>query len=234
MPNTYFEFRQFRIEQDRCAMKVGTDGVLLGAWFEMESGDSVLDIGTGTGLIALMAAQRGAGRVTAVEIDHDAALQAQENVSNSPFNDRITVTETDANALPCDLSFTRIVCNPPFFQNSLKCPDGSRNTARHDDFLSYSQLVSIADRHLSENGELSVVLPHDMSEIFKKTAISGGLCQKRECNIVTVTGKTPKRTLMTFSRNYCEPMVTTLVMCNPSGEKTADFTELIKDFYVKY
>lgn len=233
MSNQYFDFKQFRICQDKCAMKVGTDGVLLGAWFQLSPGDRVLDIGTGTGLVALMAAQRGAGHVTAIEIDGSAAGQAAYNVQVSPFHDRIIVKETDANSFTAEEPFDRIVCNPPFFRNSLRCPDESRNMARHNDNLSYEQLVVIAVRLLKENGEFTVVLPAEKSEEFKRICATGGLFLKRICQIVTVIGKAPKRSLMTFGRYASVPEITTMPMCDTTGAKTPEFTALIKDFYIR-
>ena len=145
MANDYFRFKHFTVWQQHCAMKVGTDGVLLGAW--ADGGQRILDIGTGTGLIALMMAQRfPAAEVTAVEIDEQAAMQACENVAASPFADRVNVIHddilryADACAEGC---FDAIVCNPPFFVNSLKNPDSKRALARHNDNLSFCQLFSI-------------------------------------------------------------------------------------------
>lgn len=234
MSNTYFDFRQFRINQDRCAMKVGTDGVLLGAWFELNKGDNVLDIGTGTGLVSLMAAQRGAGHVTGVEIDHDAAGQALENVNNSPYASIITILESDANSLASDYTYDRIVCNPPYFRNSLRCPDENRNNARHNDTLSYEQLVQIAARLLSQDGQFTVILPTENTDEFTKISAKSGLFPTSVCDIVTVVGKTPKRRLLSFSRNSADPKFSTLVMCNPDGSKTAEFIGLISPFYIRF
>ena len=152
MSNPYFDFKRFRIEQDRCSMKVGTDGVLLGAWFPMERGFSVLDVGTGTGLVAIMAAQRGAGSVTAVEIDPEASQQASENAANSPFKDLISVQCADFAHFTAQLRFDRIVCNPPYFVDSLTCPQDQRTLARHTITLTYEQLMRTAYKLLKNDG----------------------------------------------------------------------------------
>ena len=132
-------------------MKVGTDGVLLGAWFPLQEGCTVLDIGTGTGLIAIMAAQRGAGRVTAVEIDPDSAVQARANAANSPWADRIDVVCSDIALFNAGFRYDRIVCNPPYFRDSLRSPDSGRNTARHNDSLSFETLSACASRLLADS-----------------------------------------------------------------------------------
>ena len=128
MANDYFKFKQFTVRQDRCAMKVGTDGTLLGSW--ANGGESVLDVGTGTGLIALMMAQRfPCAKITAIDISNDAFLQAEENVLASPYSDRISVLNIAFQQLPHSI-YDSIVCNPPFFENSLLCPDPERSMAR--------------------------------------------------------------------------------------------------------
>ena len=233
MANSWFRFKQFSIEQERCSMKVGTDGVLLGAWFPISAGLSVLDIGTGTGLIALMAAQRGAGSVTAVEIDASAAEQAGMNAANSPWADRITVQCTDI----ADFTggkFDRIVCNPPYFRDSLRCPDSGRNTARHNDSLSYETLAACAVRLLADDGLLCLVLPYDSVETFAKCAAAHGLEMCRRTDVVTVAGKTPKRSLVAFSRHCPTSDIRVLEMYGTDGGETPEYTSLVKDFYLKF
>ena len=138
MSNLCFEFKQFTVWHDKCAMKVGTDGVLLGAWANVESAKHILDVGTGTGLIALMLAQRTVqADVTAIEIDSMAAIQARENIAHSPWKNRITLFNCDFRYFHDDLKYDLIVSNPPYFVNALKCLDKQRNMARHTDLLYY-------------------------------------------------------------------------------------------------
>lgn len=205
-------------------MKVGTDGVLLGAWFGLEPGQSVLDIGTGTGLIALMAAQRGAGRVVAVEIEPDAAAQAMENVQASPWP--VTVQNVDISDYRPEQPFDRIVCNPPYFRDSLRCPDEGRRTARHNDSLSYEDLVSAVCRLLAPDGEFSVVLPTGKDMI--RIAQAAGLNVIRSTEVVTAPGRQPKRVLLTFSRQFRQPDSSVLDMTG------AEYIGLVSDFYLKY
>ena len=143
MGKNSFQFKQFTINQDRCAMKVGTDGTLLGAWANAPKGPCrILDIGTGTGLVALMMAQRyPESQVVGIDIDRDAIIQAQENVDASPFSERITIINEDATKIDDKEVFDAIVCNPPYFVDSLTCPESQRTLARHTVTLTYEQLM---------------------------------------------------------------------------------------------
>ena len=146
MSQPFFQFKQFTVWHDKCAMKVGTDGVLLGAWTPVESSARILDIGTGTGLVALMLAQRCSASVIALEIDGKAAQQAAENITRSPWGSRIEVVCQDFRLYSNknnSLKYDTIVSNPPYFTDSLKCPDSQRNTARHNDNLSYEELLKL-------------------------------------------------------------------------------------------
>ena len=215
-------------------MKVGTDGVLLGAWFNLEPGMSVLDIGTGTGLIALMAAQRGAGSVTAVEIDPDAAGQALENVRRSEWADRIEVINADIALFTARTGFDRIVCNPPYFRDSLRCPDAGRNTARHNDSLSFETLVRCSASLLAPDGLLCLVMPFDAVSVFTKCAALAGLYLCRRTDLVTAPGKTPKRSLLASRKQSDELQSDTLSICGPDGKETSEYVNLVNDFYLKY
>ena len=152
-----FTFKHFTIEQELCAMKVGTDGVLLGAW--AHGGQRILDVGTGTGVVALMMAQRYPdARVTAVDIDEGAVRQARLNSGRSPFSERVTVLHERVQALGHEGEYDAVVSNPPFFVDALKAPDQQRSMARHADTLTYGELMTAAWRLLSVDGELSVIV----------------------------------------------------------------------------
>ncbi|MEE0972800.1 MAG: methyltransferase, partial [Paludibacteraceae bacterium] len=160
MRNSFFRFKQFTVYQDRCAMKVGTDGVLLGVLADVSKATRILDIGTGTGLIALMLAQRQKdAHVDAIEIDEQAAQQAQENIAQSPFC-YIHVHTTALQAYNSTQPYDLIVSNPPYFVDSLKAPNAARNLARHTDSLSFADLLQGAERLLHNDGCFWVILPH--------------------------------------------------------------------------
>lgn len=195
-----FQFKQFTIEQELCAMKVGTDGVLLGAW--AKGGPRILDIGTGTGIIALMMAQRyPEAQVTAIDIDEGAVRQAEQNVSQSPFLGRISVLQQ---AVQEHLGeYESIVSNPPFFIDSLQAPDEQRNMARHTATLSYAELMKAAYRLLADNGELSVVIPFDYRRRMEDEAVFVGFFPSRVCGVKTTERKPAKRYLLAFRKHPC-------------------------------
>ena len=234
MSNSWFRFKQFNVEQERCPMKVGTDGVLLGAWFPISQGSNVLDIGTGTGLVALMAAQRGAAHVTAVDIDPDAAWQAGRNAAASVWADRVEVVCRDIAEFDTTVRFDRIVCNPPFFRDSLRSPDAGRNRARHNDMLSFETLTMRAASLLADDGLFCLVLPYDAVEVFIRCAAAAGLDLCRRTDVLTAPGKTPKRSLVAFGKNRAVLDTDVLQMCGPDGKETPQYVELVKDFYLKY
>lgn len=215
-------------------MKVGTDGVLLGAWFPIERGMKVLDIGTGTGIVTLMAAQRGADSVTAVEIDRDTSEQARRNADASPWKDRIDVVHVDIADFISELRFDRIVCNPPYFRDSLRSPDRGRNMARHNDSLSFEVLSARASTLLSDDGLFCLVLPSDAVETFTKCAAAVGLGICRRTDVVTVPGKAPKRSLVAFSKSGGVYETAVLQMYDSDGKETAEYLELVRNYYLKY
>ena len=181
-------------------MKVGTDGVLLGAW--AKGGPRILDIGTGTGIIALMMAQRyPEAQVTAIDIDEGAVRQAEQNVSQSPFLGRISVLQQ---AVQEHLGeYESIVSNPPFFIDSLQAPDEQRNMARHTATLSYAELMKAAYRLLADNGELSVVIPFDYRRRMEDEAVFVGFFPSRVCGVKTTERKPAKRYLLAFRKHPC-------------------------------
>lgn len=221
-------------------MKVGTDGVLLGAWARVEHCGRVLDIGTGTGLIALMAAQRSSADIVAIDLDADAVVQATENVTASPWKERIQVMEVDARELPESVLvnqksiqyFDAILCNPPFFENSLRCPDSARTMARHTDTLSFDELVRSTVRLLAPAGEFSVVIPYDRAHDMTVSAACCGLFATRQTIIVPVQGGKPKRILMAFTREGAAHAVETLYIHDVQRCYTPEYIDLVGDFYL--
>ena len=232
-----FDFKQFSIRQDLCGMKVGTDGVLLGAW--ACGGQNILDIGTGTGLIALMMAQRyPTAYITALDIENKACLQAQINADLSPFGGRIEAIQDSIQHFSTThqglKSYDCIVSNPPFFVNSLKSKGNERTLARHTDSLSYSELFRSVSLLLSENGMFSTIIPADYVEQFISEGYIFGLFLTRRCFIRTVESKPFKRCLLAFEKQ--KPFqIETLEVCMQTnkGDKTQWYTTLTGDFYIK-
>ena len=236
MANDYFQFRQFTIRQARCAMKVGTDGTLLGAWAEVPSGPvRILDIGTGTGLVALMMAQRfPEASVVGIDIDAEAVAQAQENVNESPFSDRIEIRQTDAAALQDIDGFDAIVSNPPYYVDSLTCPDGQRTTARHTVSLSFDTLIDVAYRLLKDHGRFSVVIPSDGRSRLEAEARLRGFFLSRICSIKTTPTKQPKRQLIEFRKQPVNEIDTTegILEVLPNV-RSPWYQQLTQDFYIR-
>ena len=238
MGTSTFQFKQFTINQDRCAMKVGTDAVLLGAWVNTVGATRILDVGTGTGVVALMLAQRTSqtvpnpATIDALELDSAAAAQAEENVWNSPWQERVNVHATDAttwSAQPYDL----IVSNPPFFRQSLKAPDGTRNQARHDDTLSWEQLAGLAARLLTPEGRFALILPIESEGVFEAMCWKNGLYLLRQCAVSSSENAKPNRLLMEFSRRQGLVDYSTLTLQTTDHQRTEAFSTLTADFYLK-
>lgn len=232
-----FNFKQFTIQQDRCAMKVGTDGVLLGAWAPIINNPyNMLDIGTGTGLIALMLAQRSnAEQIDAIEIDDDAYEQATENFENSPWNDRLYCYHAglDEFVEEVEEEFDLIVSNPPFYTDEYKSGDDQRDNARFEDSLPFDELVEAADYFLSDHGIFALIVP------FKEEEKIIALCQERDLfplKITRVKG-TPtteiKRSLMAFTRIEQPAVIDELVIEVGRHDYTPEYIELTKEFYLK-
>ena len=181
-------------------MKVGTDGVLLGAW--AQGGSCILDIGTGTGVIALMMAQRFPdAQVTAVDIDGGAVLQAQQNITASPFADRMRVLQERVQ--DHQGAYDAVVCNPPFFIGSMQAPDRQRNVARHTTMLTYAELMQAAWRLMDADGELSVIVPFDYRQRMADEATFVGFFPSRVCAVSTSERKPAKRYLLAFRKHPC-------------------------------
>ena len=231
MPNPYFKFKQFTVWHDRCAMKVGTDGVLLGTCAHHPKPETILDIGTGTGLVALILAQRfPQSIIEAIEIDPEAAQQASENIANSPFSSRIKVTNLPLQLFLPDTRYSLIVCNPPFFKVSSRSESASRNLARQTESLNPEAIFAFAQNHLAHNGRLVIIFParDDLSTV----ANHFGFFPAEKCLIKGHAEAEVKRVVWTFSQETDETKITELVIENARNQYTPEFTALAKDFYL--
>lgn len=236
MSNPFFRFKQFCVHHDRCAMKVGTDGVLLGAWANAGRGKMILDVGTGTGLIALMMAQRYPGAaIRAIDIDRDAVAQARENVDDSPFADRMTVEQDDFRhyASACAEKFDLIVSNPPWFNRALLPPDAQRKTARHSISLTLTELLLSAANCLSPEGVLALILPYDQQKELETQARELGFFLKRETVVYSLPESNPKRLLTEWTRSQSEnPTQSKLTIEFARNCYSAEFIDLVREFYL--
>jgi tRNA1Val (adenine37-N6)-methyltransferase len=218
-------------------MKVGTDGVLLGSWADIDWCKNILDVGTGCGLIALMAAQRNTqASVYGIDIDVDSTIQAQENIEASPFAQRIKIVQCDIKHWKPDFAFDAILSNPPFYEEDLLPPNTVRSKARHTQAggLTLEELVVNAYRLLKKGGIFTVVLPHSIAEKFEGICCSYRLYLQRKTNVITCLGKMPKRCLLEFHKevDFGGLKVDTLVLADKSGQRSCGYHELTKEFYL--
>lgn len=236
MPESLFQFKKFTIQQDRSAMKVGTDGVLLGAWImPCKNTMRILDIGTGTGLLALMLAQKSAARIDAIDIDKSSIEQAKENFIHSPWPERL-------HAIHCSFQYFShqalekydlIVSNPPYFSHSFKTSEISRMAARHaDESLSFDELIDGVKKLLAPHGRLYLILPLKEGEDFINRAEAGGLYLHHLTSVLTRKGKRPKRLLMSFQFLPAEKIRDEIVIQDDDGNFSDPFRKLTKDYYL--
>ena len=233
-----FTFKQFAIEQDRCAMKIGTDGVLLGAWVPIDNHPfSILDIGTGTGIIALMLAQRSAAQqIDALEIDEAAYEQATDNFENSPWNDRLFCFHAGLDEFieEPEEEYDLIVSNPPFYSEDYKTENESRDLARFQDAMPFEQLLEAADLLLSEHGIFTVIIPFKEEENFIALANEFELYPLKITRVKGTPTTEIKRSLLAFSRNETTDLpIDELVIETARHVYTQEYIGLTKDFYLK-
>jgi len=235
MGNSWFQFQQFRVQQDRCAMKISTDAVLLGALAETVSSATILDVGTGTGVISLMLAQRfQEARITAVELDEDAADQAAENFRESPFSARLSVVKLRFQDLPEDQLFDLIVSNPPYFPEHLKSKDAKRNQALHTDDLSFEELIQKAVKLLKKDGQLWVILPPRQMRDFSEFASEWGLFPKCIVQVRDNPAKPIIREIVGFTCIKGEPDQKEITLKKVQGFFSDEYSSLISGFLLGF
>ena len=230
-----FKFKQFNVDQTGCAMKINTDGVLLGALAEADDPQNILDIGTGTGVIALMLAQRFAGaKIDAVEIDEIAAKTAHKNFSNSPFTYRML-----AHAVGFEIFFEQhagkkfdlIVSNPPFFLNSLESPGIKKNLARHTDEGFYERLIKAVANHLTERGTCQLILPIVTSALVKYLLPKYQLYLQKQICIYSFSGDEPHREILIIENTQTSPVVENFVIYDNQKVYSEAYQNALKEFF---
>lgn len=228
--NPYFHFQQFSIWQDRCAMKVGVDGVLLGAWADVTESNRILDVGTGTGLIALMIAQRAPNsEITALEIDPEASQQAQENVARSPWQDRIKIHTVRFQDYLNQQIFDLVISNPPYFAGMDQ--SNPRAIARQQGSLSASTIIETIRPHLSAAGKLAMIIPFEQD--LEAIASAQGLYLHRKTNIKPTPTKPCKRSLVEFRLTQTTPTLTEMTIERTRHDYTPEYQALLSEFSLK-
>ena len=234
--NNGFTFKQFHIDHDRCAMKVGTDGILLGAWAPIARVSRVLDIGAGSGLLALMLAQRTDENVTvdAVELDEDAAAQARENVAESPWADRISVHTADIQQWVAGLTtrYDLIVSNPPYYEQGVECATPQREQARYTTTLDHQALLACATDAITEDGFFCVVLPENIGQTFTQQALSMGWHLRLRTDVAETEVRLPHRVLLAFSPQGGECYSDRLTIRGPEQQYSEGYAALTQAFYL--
>jgi len=233
MANNYFQFKQFRINQDKCSMKVGTDGVLLGAWTNVANAKTILDVGTGTGLIALMLAQRSPkSRITALEIESAACQQAEENVESSAFKNQIKVIHEDFKNMSSNETFDLIVSNPPFFDNGTVSDIDHRSIARHQVSLTFTMLIDKSVKLLNPKGSISLILPLDNLSTVTEIIKEKNLHLHRVCRVHPTPNKPAKRVLLECGNFKSEFEESSITLEKSRHQYTEDAQVYLKDFYL--
>lgn len=236
MPNTYFQFKQFRVEQDKCAMKVCTDSCVFGAHVAVKEAQRILDIGTGSGLLSLMVAQRSTASIDAVEINPEAQLQAQENFAASPWQTRLhlhpmSLQEFAKQERP---KYDLILSNPPFFLSSLKSPDAAKNTAKHTGELLFEDILYFAQQQLTEQGKLYLLLPPPEALYFAKLALASDLYLQEVLQVYTYHGGKCIRHIQTYTFAPVAAPVTKefFIREEDKATYTSDFADLLQAYYL--
>lgn len=233
-PARDFRFRQFTVCQQDSTHRIGTDAVLLGAWVNVADTTRILDIGTGTGVIALMLAQRTADTVIidGIEIQPTDAARARDNAEQSKWKHRIQITQASLQAFD-STQYDLIVTNPPFFINSLKPSSDGRTMVRHTDSLSFDDLIRHTNRLLSDTGVFALILPPKEAALFRIKANLAGLYPSRQCEVRSRPGKAVERVMIEFQRVPCPVKNQTLVLHEDGTQRSPEYHDLTREFYLE-
>ncbi|MBS1918146.1 MAG: methyltransferase [Bacteroidetes bacterium] len=235
MPNSYFRFKQFTIHQDQCAMKVCTDSCILGAWFaaKIPSYSYVLDIGSGTGLLMLMLAQKNKAEINGIEIDLTAVKQLKQNIAASKWKERLKVFPGDVRSWSFSEKYDFIISNPPFYEGDLHSEYEQKNIAKHSTVLGFEDLLSAIDTSLKPSGSFGVLLPYHRAEAFEEMALKKNFFLMEKLLIKQTPAHDYFRAVLHFSRSNEDKFSSfELTIQNEKGNYTGEFVELMKDYYL--
>lgn len=239
MPNPYFQFKQFTIHHDRCAMKVTTDACLFGAWCAKEIKNdrkeittSLLDIGSGSGLLSLMVAQKNNGTVEAIELDEEAAQQSIDNISSSPWRDRITVRNEDVLQFNFSHLYDVILSNPPFYENELSSTNTKKNTAHHGEGLKLSELARLIKKQLAPTGIFYLLLPYKRAQEAEKILERENLFIRKKVFVSQSTSQNPFRIMLRGGHNNSVQQEERISITNEDRQYTKEFISLLSDYYL--
>jgi tRNA1Val (adenine37-N6)-methyltransferase len=238
MPNHYFQFKQFTVWQEHVAMKVCTDACLYGAWLASQIQDQTsisncLDIGTGTGLLSLILAQKTPANIDAVELEAAAAQQAKENFEASPFANQLTVVQADINQWQTEQPYQLVFSNPPFYEHDLASPDAKRNLALHSSALTLEALFLAMNRLVESSGQMSMILPYHRREAAINHALALGWHLNEEASIFQTEKHKAFRSFLLFSQTAKTPFANEIII-KQNGVYSQAFTALLKDYYLAF
>ena len=241
MANHYFQFKQFTVQQEHCAMKVCTDACLFGAWVTTyltknitnNKSHAILDIGTGTGLLSLMISQQISATIDAIEIDPDAAKQATENVQAATFNPTIQVINTDVKKWQPEKKYSFIIANPPFFENDLISVNTKKNLALHSTALTLENLVACIDLNLTENGSFAILIPYHRKDYLITLALKNGFHLWNSLSVKQTTNHTFFRSCLIFGQAIKTPLMAEMTIQH-NGVYTTDFQALLQPYYLAF
>lgn len=236
MPNNFFQFKQFTVQQERAALKVSTDSCLFGAWVSEEvktkKVKATLDIGSGTGLLMLMLAQKVDALIDGIEIDAPSYEQAKENLKASVWSERLHLFLGDVKEFSFEKKYDLIISNPPFYEGDLKSEAANRNMAMHDAGLKLDELLKVVDKNLTDDGWFAVLLPYHRTDKFIAEAIAVNLNLIKRTDVKQTINHSFFRTMLLFVRDKPVPQVNSMSIKDEKNEYTAAFIELLKDYYL--
>ncbi|HEX4851985.1 MAG TPA: methyltransferase [Puia sp.] len=235
MPNSYFKFKQFTIHQDQCAMKVCTDACIFGAWFaeKIPSNSSVLDIGSGTGLLMLMLAQKNKSEIDGIELDLSSYKQLKENITQSKWKEHLKVFPGDVRNHAFPFKYDFIIVNPPFFENDLLSDSEEKNLAKHSKSLTLQDLIAVIDQNLHSSGTFGILLPFHREKEFEEIAVAQQFYPQERLWVQQTPDHSFFRSIMHFSRNRAPAVIgAQLTIQEEEGKYTPEFVELLRDYYL--